>query len=130
MKLVRISAIVAFALATLVGLTPTRADLHTCELSLDALRTVTEGAESLSDKDRAALLSKVASATVKVNQAKFCDALDKLNDYKAKVNDLLNARKPKISAEDAAALLSLVDDAIECVTELACNSASPCCPGL
>ncbi len=41
------------------------------------------------DKDRAGLLEKVTEATLKVDQAKFCDAVVKVNDFKAKVNHLI-----------------------------------------
>ncbi|HZN00666.1 MAG TPA: hypothetical protein VFB70_14790 [Pyrinomonadaceae bacterium] len=45
------------------------------------------------DKDRAGLLDKLNEATLKVDQAKFCDAIVKLNDFKAKVNALIAAGK-------------------------------------
>ena len=125
MKIASISAIIIFALAMLVGVPSTRADIGTCQLLLDSLRLQTEAVD-ISAKDRATLLSKVDEAKAKINQAKFCDALLKLNDYKAKVNELRNAPKPKISQADADSLLSLVNDAIACVTELACNSGNNC----
>ena len=125
MKIASFSAVIILALAMLVGVTPANADIPTCQLLLDSLRSQTEAVD-ISAKDRATLLSKVDDAKAKINQAKFCDALEKLNDYRAKVNDLLNAPKPKISQEDADSLLTLVNDAIACITELACNSGNDC----
>ena len=45
------------------------------------------------ERDRAGLLDKLNEATLKVDQAKFCDAIAKLNDFKAKVNQLIAAGK-------------------------------------
>ena len=125
LRIASFSAIILFALAMLVGATSARADIGTCQLLLDSLRSQTEAVD-ISAKDRATLLSKVDDAKAKINEAKFCDALEKLNQFTAKVNELLNAPKPKISQEDAASLLSIANDAIACVTELACNSGSTC----
>ncbi len=43
----------------------------------------------LADKDRATLLSKFDDASLKVDQAKFCDVITKLNNAKTKVNSLI-----------------------------------------
>lgn len=43
------------------------------------------------DKDRAGLLGKLNEASLKVDQAKFCDAIAKLNDFKVRVNALIAA---------------------------------------
>lgn len=43
------------------------------------------------DKDRNGLLSKLNEASLKVDQAKFCDAVVKVNDFKVKVNALIAA---------------------------------------
>ena len=45
------------------------------------------------DKDRAGLNGKLNEASLKVDQAKFCDAVAKLNDFKVKVNQLIVAGK-------------------------------------
>jgi hypothetical protein len=45
------------------------------------------------DKDRAGLLDKLNEASLKVDQAKFCDAIVKLNDFKARVSQLIAAGK-------------------------------------
>ena len=45
------------------------------------------------DKDRAGLNGKLNEASLKVDQAKFCDAVAKVNDLKVKVNALIAAGK-------------------------------------
>ena len=57
-----------------------------------SLRTKTETViltSKQADKDRARLLGKLAEASLKVDQAKFCDAIAKLNDLKASVTALI-----------------------------------------
>ena len=44
-------------------------------------------------KDRPGLLDKLNEASLKVDQAKFCDAIAKVNDFKVKVNALIVAGK-------------------------------------
>ena len=43
------------------------------------------------DKDLSGLLAKINEAALKVDQAKFCDAIEKLNDFKVRVNALIVA---------------------------------------
>lgn len=45
------------------------------------------------DKDRSGLLGKLNEASLKVDQAKFCDAVAKINDYKARVSSLIATGK-------------------------------------
>ena len=45
------------------------------------------------EKDRTGLLEKVSEASLKVDQAKFCDAVVKINDFKNRVNALIAAGK-------------------------------------
>lgn len=45
------------------------------------------------DKDRAGLLGKLDEASLKLDQAKFCDAAAKVNDFKNKVNALIASGK-------------------------------------
>ncbi len=44
-------------------------------------------------KDRPGLLEKINEASLKVDQAKFCDAVVKINDFKNRVNALIAAGK-------------------------------------
>ena len=61
---------------------------------ITSLRTKTEGVVitgKSADKDLNGLLGKLNEAALKVDQAKFCDAIAKLNDFKARVNALITA---------------------------------------
>jgi hypothetical protein len=49
--------------------------------------------KSAETKDRPGLLGKVNEATLKIDQAKFCDSVQKVNDFKIKVNALIAAGK-------------------------------------
>jgi hypothetical protein len=73
------------------------------------------------------LTSKLQGAKTKLDQHKFADALQKLQDFKTAVIALHDAAKPKLSADDAALLLdgngdSAIDEgvngAIACVALL------------
>lgn len=61
-----------------------------------SLRTKTETViitGKSADKDRAGLIGKLNEATLKVDQAKFCDAVVKVNDFKTRVTALIAAGK-------------------------------------
>ena len=82
------------------------------------------------DKDRAGLLEKLNEATLKVDQAKFCDAIAKLNDFKARVNALIVAGK--INQDPALGttgqeLLSDADAIIAALNELQVQSTGAAC---
>lgn len=98
-----------------------------------SLKTKTEGViitGKAADKDRAGLLGKLNEASLKVDQAKFCDAVAKLNDFKAKVNQLIAAGK--INQDPAAGttgqdLLNDADAIIKSLNELQTQSTGvPC----
>jgi hypothetical protein len=97
-----------------------------CDGLIATLRTDTVNATSLSDKDKGALLLKVDTAALKLSAGKFCDALQKLNDYKSSLDALHFAAKPKVSDADYQTLSGDVGNAIACVTNLACNAGSTC----
>ena len=82
------------------------------------------------DKDRAGLLDKLNEATLKVDQAKFCDAIVKLNDFKARVNALIVAGR--INQDPALGttgqeLLSDADAIIAALNELQVQSTGAAC---
>jgi hypothetical protein len=56
------------------------------------------------------LASKLQAAESKLNQRKFADALQKLQDFKTAVIALRDAAKPKLSAADAGLLLDGDDE--------------------
>ena len=100
---------------------------------LTSLRTKTESVAisgKQADKDRLTLLGKINEASLKVDQAKFCDAIVKLNDFKVKVNQLIAAGK--INQDPAAGttgqeLLNDADAIIAALNELQVQSTGAAC---
>jgi hypothetical protein len=86
-----------------------------CFDELDTLCKATSAADSLGTRDQNGLIGKVLSANVKLTQNKVSGADKKLENYFDKLNDLNEARKPKISDEDFVKLLGDVLDAQMCV---------------
>lgn len=88
-------AAILFALAMFVAAPLVHATTVTeVQAMITALRTKTETViitGKSGDKDRAGLLGKLDEASLKVDQAKFCDAVVKVNDFKVKVNALIAA---------------------------------------
>jgi hypothetical protein len=82
------------------------------------------------DKERASLLAKLDEASLKVDQAKFCDAIQKLNNFKASVNALIAAGKinqdPALGTTGTE-LLADADATIAALNELQVQSTgAPC----
>ena len=94
MKKISFAAIVC-ALAMFVAAPLAHATTVTeVQAMITSLRTKTEGVVitgKSADKDLNGLLAKLNEAALKVDQAKFCDAIAKLNDFKARVNALIVA---------------------------------------
>lgn len=86
--------------------------------------------KSAETKDRPGLLDKLNEGTLKVDQAKFCDAVVKVNDFKVRVNALIAAGK--INQDPTAGttgqeLLNDADAIIAALNELQTQSTgSPC----
>ena len=98
--------------------------------SLKAKTTNVSITSKQADKDRTGLLDKLNEATLKVDQAKFCDAVAKLNDFKARVNALIVAGK--INQDPAAGttgqeLLNDADASIAAINELQVQSTGAAC---
>ena len=82
------------------------------------------------DKDRAGLLDKLNEATLKVDQAKFCDAIQKLNDLKASINHLITVgriNQDPAAGTTAQELLNDVDAAIAGLNDLQLQSTGAVC---
>ena len=101
---------------------------------LASLKTKTETVaitgKAAETKDRPGLLDKVNESVLKVDQAKFCDAVAKLNDYKARVNALISAGK--INQDTALGttgteLLADADAIIAALNELQVQSTGTAC---
>lgn len=82
------------------------------------------------DKDRAALLDKLNETTLKVDQAKFCDAVAKVNNFRVKVNALIAAEKinqdPALGTTGTE-LLADADAIIAALNELQTQSTGAAC---
>jgi FIMAH domain-containing protein len=116
-------SLLAVALVTLslslVALPACATTVSECKALIDTLITETQGVTITgrnADKDRAGLLGKLSNAEIKLDQGKFADAIQKLQDYETKVNQLLAAGN--ISSTDANTLLSGAEAAITCISQL------------
>lgn len=87
-----------------------------CQELIFGLQGTTQSVVILGKKaegDRANLQGKLNEALVKLNEEKPCDAVAKLNDFIAKVQQLAGAGR--ISADDAALLTGDANAAIACI---------------
>lgn len=122
-------ALAMFAAAPLVHATT----VTEVQAMLTSLKTKTETVAisgKQADKDRAGLLAKLNEASLKVDQAKFCDAIAKLNDFKANVNHLITVGR--INQDPAAGttgteLLADADATIAALNELQVQSTGAAC---
>jgi hypothetical protein len=127
-------AAILFALAMFAAAPLAQATTVTeVQAMITSLRTKTEtvvitGRQA--DKDRAGLLGKLNEASLKVDQAKFCDSIAKLNNFKTSVNALITAGKinqdPALGTTGTE-LLSDADATIAALNELQVQSTgAPC----
>lgn len=117
---------VAAPLAQATTITEVQAMLTTLKAKTTGVSITGKSAE----KDRTALLDKLNEATLKVDQAKFCDAIAKLNDFKVKVNHLIAVGR--INQDPAAGttgqeLLNDADAIIAAINELQVQSTGTAC---
>ena len=101
---------------------PARAEtISDCQALIDQtssdLAGVTIGGNN-PEQTRASLQSKLTGASTKLDEGKYQDAIDKLVDFRTSVEKLAAAPKPKISPEDAALLITDVNNAIACIQSL------------
>lgn len=99
MKPMSLSAFFAFLFAVAMTLAAPAANATTiseCQAQLDVLAFQVQGAELTgknAEMDRAGLAGKVSDAKLKLSQGKLADALYKLDDFIAKLNQLLTTGK-------------------------------------
>lgn len=101
--------------------------INECQALITALGVRTQTVTIIgrnAEKDREGLLGKLSDAAFKLDAAKFCDAIQKLADFKAKVQQLSGAGK--IGADDAALLSGDADVAIGCVQNVATGAGVSC----
>jgi hypothetical protein len=126
-------AALVFALAMLVtaplAYATTVSEAQAMIASLKAKTATVAISGKQAEKDRAALVIKLDEASLKVDQAKFCDAIQKLNDYKVKVNQLITAGKinqdPNLGTTGQE-LLTDADAAITGIRDLVTQSGTTC----
>lgn len=133
MKKISFAAIVC-ALAMFIAAPLAHATTVTeVQAMIASLRTKTEGVVitgKSAEKDRSGLLGKLDEATLKVDQAKFCDAIVKLNNFKTSVNHLITVGR--INQDPALGttgqeLLADADAIIAALNELQTQSTgAPC----
>lgn len=123
-------ALALFVAAPLVHAT-TITEVQAMLASLKAkTTTVTITGKAAETKDRPGLLEKLNEATLKVDQAKFCDAIAKLNDFKVRVNALIVAGKINQDPALGTTGTELVNDAdaiIAALNDLQVQSTGTAC---
>ena len=120
MSRTRIAALIAIAALTLTAGAIFATTFDECATDIAVLRTETLGATLTgqnAEKDRTSLVGKLDSAQAKLDQGKFADAIQKLSDFRGKVEALQAAGK--IDPADAATLIAGADAAILCIQNLA-----------
>ena len=111
------AALVATSMGT-ARLTPGAAaeSAAECQAKIANLRAITESAAFTNEKDRTGLLGKLDSASAKLAQGKFADAIQALTQFRDKVATLQT--QGKINSDDANVLIAGANDAIACVQSL------------
>ena len=127
-------AAILFTLAILVAAPVAQATTITeVQAMLTSLKTKTESVVitgKSADKDRAGLLAKLNEVSLKVDQAKFCDAIAKLNDFKANVNHLITVgriNQDPAAGTTAQELLADADATIAALNDLQVQSTGAAC---
>src|SRR3954447_18637652 len=124
-KLMRLPRLVLLAGLLLVGAiampaSASAATVSDCQALIAQTQADTAAATTFSGRnaefDRANLIDKLNNATAKLNVGEFADAIQKLEDFKTKINQLQAAGK--LGAEDANRLLADANAAIACIQTL------------
>ena len=118
-------AAILFAIAMMVAAPAAQATTITeVQAMIASLKTKTETvvlSGKSAQKERLGLLAKINEASLKVDQAKFCDAIQKLNDFKTSVNHLITVgriNQDPAAGTTAQELLTDVDAAIAGLNDL------------
>jgi 4-hydroxy-3-methylbut-2-enyl diphosphate reductase IspH len=127
-------AAILFAVAMLVAAPMAQATTVTeVQAMIASLKTKTETVAitgKQADKERAGLLGKLNEASLKVDQAKFCDAIQKLNNFKTSVNALITAgriNQDSTLGTTGTELLADADSIIAALNELQVQSTGAAC---
>jgi len=128
-------AAILFALAMFVAGPVVQATTVTeVQAMIASLRAKTAGititGKSAETKDRPGLIEKLDEASLKVDQAKFCDAIQKLNNFKTNVNHLITVGRinqdPALGATGQE-LLADADAIIAAINELQAQGTGAAC---
>ena len=128
-------AAILFAIAMMVAAPAAQATTITeVQAMIASLKTKSEtvalSGKSAETKERVSLLAKINEASLKVDQAKFCDAIQKLNDFKASVNHLITVgriNQDPAAGTTAQELLTDADAAIAGLNDLQLQSTGAVC---
>ena len=124
-------AVLSLALSIAFAVRPAGA-IQSCQALIDALRADTEtvvltGRQA--DKNRAGLLGKLDNASRDLSRGKVCGAIQKLTDFRNKVNQLIasgsinNDPNVGVTGQD---LVNDANDAIACLQAQAAQSGTTC----
>lgn len=127
------------ALALTISANVVRAEtVSECQQLIASLKTETQSVAitgKSAEKDRTGLIGKLDNASLSLDRGKFCDAIQKLNDFKAKINQLIAAGSINQNPTDANGvslvtgqeLLTDADAAINCINQLQIQSTGTGC---
>ena len=124
-------AVLGFALSIAFAVRPAGAS-QSCQALIDALRADTEAVVLTgrqADKNRAGLLGKLDNATSDLSKGKLCGAIQKLTDFRNKVNQLIASGSINTDPTVGVTGQDLVDganEAIACIQAQAAQSGTTC----
>lgn len=122
MKLLRIFTFAAFVFTLAFGALAAPANAATveeCQAQITSLRQATANATFVgqqAEKNQNGLLGKLAAASADLTIGKNADAIQKLTDFRTKVEQLNT--QGKIAPADAATLIAGSDNAILCIQSI------------
>jgi hypothetical protein len=100
----------------LMVLSASKADAQAaCETELGALESAITSATFTNEKDRQNLLTKLTNAEAKLIEGKTADAVAKITDIRTTVARLAEPERNKLDPDDAQAIDTAAQDAIECL---------------
>jgi hypothetical protein len=100
----------------LMVLSASKADAQAaCESERGALESAITSATFTNEKDRQNLLTKLTNAEAKLIEGKTADAVAKITDIRTTVARLAEPERNKLDPDDAQAIDTAAQDAIECL---------------
>ena len=130
--LVRSVAFAVLGLVLSIAFAVRPADAQSCQALIDALRADTQAVVLTgrqADKNRAGLLGKLDNATDDLSKGKLCGAIQKLTDFRNKVNQLIASGSINTDPAVGVTGQDLVDganEAIACIQAQAAQSGTTC----